>query len=83
MLPGVAALVGQQHVLAEALAALVAREHLLPGGRGQGVAAQLSKGHLALGGFGQVRGRTSKRRHGGGRLAFESHIRKRILRGRW
>lgn len=51
MLASVAALVGQHHVLAEALATVVAREHLLLGWRQQGVAAQLSEGHLALRGF--------------------------------
>lgn len=70
----VATLVGQQHVLAEALATVVAGEYLLPGWRRQGVATQLSKSHLALRGFGQLSGWTSKRRHGCGRLAFESHI---------
>ena len=78
-LPCRAAPVGQQHVLAEALAAVVAREQLLPGRRREGVAAQLSESHLSLRGFGQVGGWTSKRRHGRRLRAFEGHVRKRIL----
>ena len=79
MLARRAALVGQQEVLAEALAAVVAGEDRLPGRGRQRVGAQLREGHLSLRGLGQVGGWTPKWRQGRGLRALEGHVRERLL----